>query len=101
MRHRRPGTAGRTLAPAGRVCHRASQVTPRVPLGDVPTMVVELLASSETDLQLRVPAAIDEEAQRHDRQAFRLRLAQQLVYLVAMEEQLPRPLCFVVEAVAP
>ena len=87
------------LAPPG-LGQLALDLAAGVPRGDLAAAVVELLALPEAELQLRLAALRDVELQRDERQALRLRAAQELVDLVAMEQELPIPLRLVVRAVA-
>ncbi|HEX5014065.1 MAG TPA: hypothetical protein VFV72_07865 [Candidatus Limnocylindrales bacterium] len=59
-----------------------------------------LLAAREPELDLRPALAGEIEAERDERQALRLRPAQELVDLRASEEQFPDPLRLVVVAIA-
>ena len=83
-----------------RVGQFAGDVPPRVAVGDVAAAVVELLAAGEPELDLGPALLVDVEPQRDDRLALGLRLAQQLVDLGAVEEELAGPLGLVVVAVA-
>src|SRR4029079_608583 len=67
--------------------------------GDLAPPVVVRLAPREPELQLG-PATAQVQPQRHDREALRLRLAQQLIDLLAMKEELAGPLGLVVVPVA-
>ena len=60
---------------------------------------MELLAAGYSELELGAALAGEIEAERDDRQALRLRLAEQLIDLGAVEEQLPLPLGLVVVTV--
>src|SRR5512135_504295 len=93
-----PGTARRS-APA-RCRQLPLDVAARVPLGDGPPLVVELLAACQADLDLRPAALADVEAERHERQALRPRPSQQAVDLVAVKQELPVPSGLVVHPVA-
>ena len=86
-------------AAALRVGHLAGDVATGVAVGDVATTVVELLAAGQAQLDLRPALAGQVQPERDDRQALRLRLAEQLVDLGAVEEQLADPLGLVVVAV--
>ena len=59
-----------------------------------------LLAAGQPELELRAALVGEIEAERDDRQALRLGLAEQLIDLGAVEEQLPLALGLVVVAVA-
>jgi len=59
-----------------------------------------LLAAGQAQFELGPALAGEKEPQRDDRQAFRLRLAEELVDLGSVEEQLPLALGLVVVAVA-
>jgi hypothetical protein len=72
-----------------------------VPLGDGPPLVVQLLAARQAELDLGVPPLGDVQPKRDDGESLGLRLAQELVDLVAMEEQLAISLGLVVLPVAP
>jgi hypothetical protein len=74
----------------------AGHIATRVAVGDVAASVVGLLAPGEPQLELGPAFAGEIEAQRDDRQALRLRLAEQLVDLGAVQEQLPLALGLVV-----
>src|SRR5262245_52663664 len=93
-RPRRIGSA----APA-RVGQLALHVPARVARGDLPSPIVLLLATGQPELQLRL-AAREVQPERDQRQALRLGLAQELVDLRAMEEQLAGAFRLVVVAVA-
>jgi hypothetical protein len=59
---------------------------------------VDLLAPAEAELQLGLATLVDVDPERDERQALRLRLAEELVDLGPMEEQLPVPFRLVVLA---
>jgi hypothetical protein len=83
-----------------RVGELALDLAPRVAFRDVPPPIVGLLAPGEAQLHLRPALAGEVQAERHQRQALRLRPAQQLVDLGAPEEELPDALGLVVVAIA-
>src|SRR5450759_211859 len=80
-----------------RLGHLAVHVPLRVTIRDLATTVPRLLAARQPQLHLR-PAAREVDRQGHDRQALGLGLAQELVDLAAMQQQLPGALGLVVEA---
>ena len=92
-----PETANEEFCPAG---HRrqlypaALDCGTRLALGlaafDRLTLVDRLLAFRERDLELGASLRVEEELQRHDRQALLGRLAEELVQLGAPEQELPR-----------
>src|SRR3954447_16590356 len=69
-------------------------------VGDVATAVVELLSASESEFELCPAAGVQVEAERNDRLALRLRPAEELVDLRAVEQELAGPLRLVVVAIA-
>jgi hypothetical protein len=77
----------------------AGHLAVRIAIGDVAATVVGLLAAGETDLDLGSALAGEVQAKRDERQALRLRPAEQLVDLGAAEEQLANPLGLVVVAI--
>src|SRR5688572_2158590 len=114
-----PMPVARPVASSGRtyaVLHRPPDAAPRLaasrvrqlpldlalgfPVRDVPALVVELLAAPEPQLQLRLASRRDVDLERDEGQALGLGLAQELVDLPAMEQQLPVPLRLMVGPVA-
>src|SRR5258708_13956305 len=63
-------------------------------------LVVGLLAGDQGDLDLGAAARIEIELQRHDRAALALDGADQLVDLLAVQQELARPARLMIEAVA-
>ncbi len=94
-----PAARARPHSPAALdVRHLAREIALGVAVRDRSTLVVELLAARQPELDLG-PTAGDVQLERHDRLALRAGATQQLVDLLAVEQQLAIALGLVVVAV--
>src|SRR5262245_61087556 len=94
-----PRARCRDSAPA-RVRQLALHFAASIAGGDLAAAVVELLALAQPELQLRLTPLGDVDLQRDQGQPLRFCAAQELIDLVAMEQELAVALRLVVEAVA-